>query len=52
MPILAGRTPEVAEGYWQAKRTAAQAVAMGKDCVWEEFGEALYRDSQSAQIFW
>ncbi|KAI3361986.1 hypothetical protein L3Q82_012336 [Scortum barcoo] len=35
---------EAAEGYWQAKRYAARAVAEAKTRVWEEFGVAMEKD--------
>ncbi|KAM9358371.1 uncharacterized protein ABDE67_003862 [Symphorus nematophorus] len=46
-------TPEAADGYRQAKRTAARAVAEAKTRVWEKFGEAMEEDYRSAsKKFW
>ncbi|KAK3517179.1 hypothetical protein QTP70_000772 [Hemibagrus guttatus] len=45
---LAWVTPEAAEAYWQAKRTAAQVVSEAKTRVWEEFGEAMEKDYRMA----
>ncbi|KAK3514942.1 hypothetical protein QTP86_005099, partial [Hemibagrus guttatus] len=39
-------TPEAAEAYQQAKRTAAGVVSEAKTRVWEEFGEAMEKDYQ------
>ncbi|KAK3506289.1 hypothetical protein QTP70_009509 [Hemibagrus guttatus] len=41
---LARGTPEAAEAYWQAKRTAARVVLEAKTRFWEEFGEAMEKD--------
>ena len=41
---LARGTPEAADGYWQAKRVAARAVAAAKARVWEKFREAMEED--------
>ncbi|KAK3567248.1 hypothetical protein QTP86_015079 [Hemibagrus guttatus] len=50
---LARGTPEAAEAYWQAKRTAAQVVSEAKTRVWEEFGEAMEKDYRMASgKFW
>ncbi|KAL0153242.1 hypothetical protein M9458_051417, partial [Cirrhinus mrigala] len=46
-------TPEAAEGYRWAKRTAARVVVEAKTRVWEEFGEAMEKDYRSAsKRFW
>ncbi|KAK3535695.1 hypothetical protein QTP70_020572, partial [Hemibagrus guttatus] len=46
-------TPEAAEAYRQAKRTAAGVVSEAKTRVWEEFGEAMEKDYQTASgKFW
>ncbi|KAK3545916.1 hypothetical protein QTP70_016712, partial [Hemibagrus guttatus] len=45
---LARGTPEAAEAYWQAKRTAAGVVLEAKTRVWEEFGEAMEKDYRTA----
>ncbi|KAL0152538.1 hypothetical protein M9458_052261 [Cirrhinus mrigala] len=46
-------TPEAAEGYRWAKRTAARVVVEAKTRVWEEFGEAMEKDYWSAsKRFW
>ena len=51
--FLACGTPEAADGYRQAKRNAASAVAEAKTRAWEEFGEAMERDYRSAsKRFW
>ncbi|TWW53743.1 hypothetical protein D4764_0109230 [Takifugu flavidus] len=39
--LLACGTPEAADGYRRAKRSAATAVAEAKTRAWEEFGEAM-----------
>ena len=50
---LARGTPEAADGYRQAKRAAARAVAEAKTRVWEKFGEAMEEDYRSAsRKFW
>ena len=50
---LARGTPEAADGYRQAKRAAARAVAEAKTRVWEKFGEAMEEDYRSAsRRFW
>ncbi|XP_055362025.1 uncharacterized protein LOC129603656 [Betta splendens] len=50
---LTCRTPEAADGYRQAKRAAACAVAEAKTRAWEEFGEAMEEDYRSAsKRFW
>ena len=50
---LTCRTPEAADSYWQAKRSAARAVMEAKTRVWEEFGEAMEQDFQSTpKKFW
>ncbi len=38
---LACGTPEAADGYRQAKRSAARVVVEAKTRAWEEFGEAI-----------
>ncbi|KAK3541999.1 hypothetical protein QTP86_009835 [Hemibagrus guttatus] len=46
-------TPEAAEAYRQAKRTAALVVSEAKTRVWEEFGEAMEKDYRTASgKFW
>ncbi|KAK3515760.1 hypothetical protein QTP70_030463 [Hemibagrus guttatus] len=45
---LARGTPEAAEAYRQAKRTAAGVVSEAKTRVWEEFGEAMEKDYRTA----
>ncbi|KAL0200215.1 hypothetical protein M9458_003402, partial [Cirrhinus mrigala] len=46
-------TPEAAEGYRCAKRTAARVVVEAKTRVWEEIGEAVEKDYRSAlKRFW
>ncbi|KAL0184942.1 hypothetical protein M9458_020638, partial [Cirrhinus mrigala] len=46
-------TPEAAERYRWAKRTAARVVVEAKTRVWEEFGEAMEKDYRSAsKRFW
>ncbi|KAK3560453.1 hypothetical protein QTP86_009634 [Hemibagrus guttatus] len=50
---LAWGTPEAAEAYRQAKRTAAGVVSEAKTRVWEEFGEAMEKDYRTASgKFW
>ncbi|KAK3514284.1 hypothetical protein QTP70_012901 [Hemibagrus guttatus] len=50
---LAWGTPEAAEAYPQAKRTAAGVVSEAKTRVWEEFGEAMEKDYRTASgKFW
>uniref|UniRef100_A0A3Q3X9E9 HAT C-terminal dimerisation domain-containing protein n=1 Tax=Mola mola TaxID=94237 RepID=A0A3Q3X9E9_MOLML len=50
---LACGTPEAADSYRQAKRSAARVVTEAKTRVWEEFGEAMEQDFQSApKKFW
>ena len=50
---LACGTPEAADSYQQVKRSAARAVRGAKTQVWEEFGEAMEKDFQSApKKFW
>ena len=50
---LAWGTPEATDGYRQAKRVAARAVAEAKTRVWEKFREAMEEDCQSASSkFW
>ncbi|TWW66922.1 hypothetical protein D4764_20G0009540 [Takifugu flavidus] len=48
--------PELTGGYqryWQAKRSAATAVAEAKTWAWEEFGEAMENDFRTAsKRFW
>ncbi|CAM4456622.1 unnamed protein product [Leuciscus chuanchicus] len=41
---LACGTPEAADGYRQAKRTAARVVVEAKNRAWEEFGEAMEKN--------
>ncbi|KAI3356429.1 hypothetical protein L3Q82_017643 [Scortum barcoo] len=52
--MLACGTPDaVDDGYRQAKQAAARAVLEAKTWVWEEFGEAMEEDYQSAsKKFW
>ncbi|XP_048857101.1 uncharacterized protein LOC125724452 [Brienomyrus brachyistius] len=51
--FLACGTPDAADGYRQAKRNAALAVAEAKTRVWEEFGEAMENDFRTAsRRFW
>ncbi|TWW54485.1 hypothetical protein D4764_0145930 [Takifugu flavidus] len=46
-------TPEEADGYRRAKRSAATAVAEAKTRAWEEFGEAMKNDFRTAsKRFW
>ncbi|KAK3521565.1 hypothetical protein QTP70_013096 [Hemibagrus guttatus] len=50
---LARGTPEAAEAYQQAKRTAAGVVSEAKTQVWEEFSEAMEKDYRMASgKFW
>ncbi|KAK3508584.1 hypothetical protein QTP70_034104 [Hemibagrus guttatus] len=50
---LAWGTPEAAEAYWQAKRTAARVISEAKTRVWEEFSEAMEKDYRTASgKFW
>ncbi len=50
---LACRTPEAADGYRQAKRSAARVVVEAKTRAWEEFGEAMEKDYRLAsKRFW
>ncbi|KAK3541858.1 hypothetical protein QTP86_008196 [Hemibagrus guttatus] len=50
---LARGTPEAAEAYRQAKRTAAGVVSEAKTRVWEEFGEVMEKDYRTASgKFW
>ncbi|KAK3517264.1 hypothetical protein QTP70_001756 [Hemibagrus guttatus] len=50
---LAQGTLEASEAYRQAKRTAARVVSETKTWVWEEFGEAMEKDYQTASgKFW
>uniref|UniRef100_A0A3Q3VWQ5 DAGKc domain-containing protein n=1 Tax=Mola mola TaxID=94237 RepID=A0A3Q3VWQ5_MOLML len=50
---LACGTPEAADSYRQAKQSAARVVTEAKTRVWEEFGEAMEQDFQSApKKFW
>ncbi|TWW62932.1 hypothetical protein D4764_04G0015790, partial [Takifugu flavidus] len=46
--LLACGTPEAADGYRHAKRSAATAVAEAKTRAWEEFGEAMENDFRTA----
>ena len=46
--LLAGRTPEAADVYRQAKRNAALAATEAKTRAWEEFGEAMEKDFRTA----
>ncbi|TWW57328.1 hypothetical protein D4764_07G0000470 [Takifugu flavidus] len=51
--LLACGTPEAADRYRQAKRSAATALAEAKTWAWEEFGEAMENDFQTAsKRFW
>ncbi|TWW78160.1 R2DM Retrovirus-related Pol polyprotein from type II retrotransposable element [Takifugu flavidus] len=56
--LLACGTPEAADRYWQAKRSAATAVAEATTQAWEEFGEeefgeAMENDFRTAsKRFW
>ncbi|TWW53923.1 hypothetical protein D4764_0157230 [Takifugu flavidus] len=51
--LLACGTPEAADGYRRAKRSAATAVAEAKTRAWEEFGEAMENDFRTAsKRFW
>ena len=51
--MLACGTPEAVDGYREAKRAAARAVAEAKTRSWEEFGEAMEEDYRSAsKKFW
>ncbi|XP_078030984.1 uncharacterized protein LOC144466919 [Epinephelus lanceolatus] len=46
-------SPEAADGYRRAKRSAAAAVAEAKTRAWEEFSEAMEKDYRSApKRFW
>ncbi|KAI3354809.1 hypothetical protein L3Q82_004540 [Scortum barcoo] len=52
---MACRTPEAADGYrpGQVVRGSGLTVAEAKTRVWEEFGEAMEKDFQSApRFFW
>ncbi|KAK3508748.1 hypothetical protein QTP70_004227 [Hemibagrus guttatus] len=50
---LARGTPEAAEAYRKAKRTAAGVVSEAKTWIWEEFGEAMEKDYLTASgKFW
>ncbi len=51
---LACGTPEAADGYRQAKRSAARVVVEAKTRAWEEFGEAMEKDSMelASKRFW
>ncbi|CAM4608815.1 unnamed protein product [Leuciscus chuanchicus] len=50
---LACGTPEAADGYRQAKRTAARVVVEAKNRAWKEFGEAMEKDNRLAsKRFW
>ncbi|TWW80160.1 hypothetical protein D4764_10G0011900 [Takifugu flavidus] len=46
--LLACGTPEAADRYRQAKRSAATAVAEAKTRAWEEFGEAMENNFRTA----
>ncbi|TWW73438.1 hypothetical protein D4764_15G0008320 [Takifugu flavidus] len=46
--LLACGTPEAADRYQQAKRSASTAVAEAKTRAWEEFGEAMEIDFRTA----
>ncbi|TWW81779.1 hypothetical protein D4764_01G0015940 [Takifugu flavidus] len=46
--LLACGTPEAADRYRQAKRSAAMAVTEAKTRAWEEFGEAMENDFRTA----
>ncbi|TWW75358.1 hypothetical protein D4764_13G0000200 [Takifugu flavidus] len=51
--LLACGTPEAADRYRQAKRSAATAVAEAKTRAWEEFGETMENDFRTAsKRFW
>ncbi|XP_051936003.1 uncharacterized protein LOC127610201 [Hippocampus zosterae] len=51
--FMACGTPEAADGYRLAKRTAASVVAEAKTRAWEEFGEAMEADFRTAsRKFW
>ncbi|TWW80203.1 R2 Retrovirus-related Pol polyprotein from type I retrotransposable element [Takifugu flavidus] len=51
--LLACGTPEAADRYRRAKRSAATAVAEAKTRAWEEFGEAMENDFRTAsKRFW
>ncbi|TWW77720.1 hypothetical protein D4764_12G0011100 [Takifugu flavidus] len=51
--LLACGTPEAADRYRQAKRSAAMAVAKARTREWEEFGEAMENDFRTAsKRFW
>ncbi|TWW74393.1 hypothetical protein D4764_14G0003960 [Takifugu flavidus] len=51
--LVACGTPEAADRYRQAKWSAATAVAEAKTRAWEEFGEAMENDFQTAsKRFW
>ncbi|TWW71616.1 hypothetical protein D4764_16G0001130 [Takifugu flavidus] len=51
--LLACGTPEAADGYRRAKRSAATAVAEAKTRAWEEFGEAMENDFRTdSKRFW
>jgi len=53
LAILASGTLEAADGYRQAKRNAASAVAKAKTRAWEEFAEAMEKDFWTAsKRFW
>ena len=45
---MACGTPEAADRYRQAKRSAAAEVAEAKTRTWEEFGEAMENDFWTA----
>ena len=50
---MACGTPEAADRYRQAKRTAARVVVEAKTRAWEEFGEAMEKDYRLAsKRFW
>ena len=50
---MACRTPEAADRYRLAKRTAAAVVAEAKTRAWEEFGETMEKDFRVAsKRFW
>lgn len=51
--MLPRGTPEVADGYWQAKCAAAWATVEAKTRVWEKFREAVEEDYRLAsKKFW
>ena len=51
--FLASGTLEAADGYRQANRVAASAVAEAKTRAWEEFGETMENDFRTAsKRFW